>query len=72
MRTNMKTQFVKHAVATAILSTLFSQATFAVDGNEQQLLQLASEGKTAELTSRSRRPMAPLPCTGPFITTMLS
>ncbi len=44
----MKTTALKHSLALAITVALCSSATLAVDGNEQQLLQLASEGKTAE------------------------
>ncbi len=44
----MKTTFAKHMLAAAVLAALCSSTAFAVDGNEQQLLQLASEGKTAE------------------------
>ena len=45
----MKTTFARHLLASAVLAALCtSTSVFAVDGNEQQLLQLASEGKTAE------------------------
>jgi len=44
----MKTTFAKHILAFAVLAAVCSSTAFAVDGNEQQLLQLASEGKTAE------------------------
>jgi ankyrin repeat protein len=44
----MKTVMIRKVLATAVFAALASSAALAVDGNEQQILQLASEGKTVE------------------------
>lgn len=46
MKTLMKTSIIKSALAAAVLATLVASRVQAQDGNEQQLLQLASEGET--------------------------
>lgn len=43
----MKATMMKSALAGAVLAALFTGQVVAQDGNEQQLLQLASEGETA-------------------------
>ncbi len=43
----MNAKFVSRTLASAVLAALLSNAALAIDGKEQQLLQLASTGNTA-------------------------
>jgi ankyrin repeat protein len=43
----MNTKFVSKTLASAVFAALLSNAALAIDGNEQQMLQLASTGNTA-------------------------